>query len=163
MKINEHCSEKHVQWTIVKFKNQEMYAQNNAYDTSEIDGNVMLNEGINHLWTLACYSGTAFDDENSFLGVGDSSVAAAATQTGLQATTNLLYKLVDSGYPIYGSLQKATWQTTFNATEANFAWNEFTLSNGDSNSDVNLNRKVSSQGTKLVNEIWVLRLEITLA
>jgi hypothetical protein len=122
----------------------------------------MLNEGINYLWTLACDTGTAFDSANAFLGVGDSDVDEDASQTGLQATTNICYKAMQTGYPLYGSSQKATWQSIFNESEANFAWNELTVANGNSNDDVNLNRKVTSLGTKVSGEGWILRLEIIL-
>jgi len=37
------------------------------------------------------------------------------------------------------------------------------VANGNSDSAVNLNRKVSSQGTKISGQIWELTLEITLS
>jgi len=126
-------------------------------------GNCLLNEGINELWTILCSAGgTKFDSGNAYLGVGDSNTAADPTQTGLQATTNKLYKAMDSGYPTYGSAQKATWRSTFGDSEANFAWNEFTVANGGSDSAKNLNRKVESKGTKS-SGTWILTLDISLS
>lgn len=132
--------------------------------SSVIHGNLLLNEGINLVWTLvAGGSGTAFNNSNSYLGVGDSSTAESASQTGLQASTNKLYKAMDTGYPTYGTSQKITFRSTFGGSEANFAWNEFTAANGNSDSATNLNRKVSAQGTKTSGQTWQLTLEITLS
>jgi len=135
-----------------------------AAQTTEIQGNLLLNEGINELWSLVCGTGgVKFDNTNAYLGVGDSSTAAAATQTGLQASTNKLYKAMDATYPTYGTSQLATWKSTYGSSEANFAWNEFTVANGNSDSADNLNRVVSSQGTKVAGQTWELTLQITLS
>lgn len=151
-------------WKIRKFKNDEDYKNGVCYEESTVKGNILLNEGINTIWTLvAGGSATAFNNTNSYLGVGDSSTAEAATQTGLQATTNKLYKGMDTGYPTYGTNQKITFRSTFSGTEANFAWNEFTVANGNSDAAINMNRKVSAQGTKVSGQIWELTLEITLS
>lgn len=129
----------------------------------EFEGNILLNEGINFIWTLICGgSGTPFNNANSYLGVGDGSAAEDASQTGLQGT-NKLYKKVDSGYPQYGSDQKAVWRATFGGTEANFDWNEFTVANGSSDAAVNLNRKVTSKGTKASGSTWILTLTLSLS
>lgn len=128
-----------------------------------IQGNITLNEGINEIFTILCSSGgTKFDSVNAYLGVGDSTTASDVTQTGLQATTNKFYKAMDATYPIYGTSQKATWRSTFGTTEANFDWNEFTLANGNSDSAINLNRKVVQQGTKQNDQIWELTQEMSM-
>jgi len=151
-------------WTIRKFASKEDYIKGNFYEESIIKGNILLNEGINTIWTLvAGGSATPFNSSNSYLGVGDSTTSESPTQTGLQATTNKLYKAVDSGYPIYGANEEIIFITTFNESEANFPWNEFTVANGNSDSAVNLNRKVSSQGTKISGQIWELALKIKLS
>jgi hypothetical protein len=126
--------------------------------------NLLLNEGINALWTLVCGTGeTKFDNTNAYIGVGDSSTAASASQTGLQAASNKSYKAMDATYPTYGSSQKATWRSTFGASDANFDWNEITVANGNSDSAKNLNRKVQAMGTKTVSVSRVVTLEITLS
>ncbi|RIK41610.1 MAG: hypothetical protein DCC55_11375 [Chloroflexi bacterium] len=131
---------------------------------SEIEGNLLLNEGIGELWDLACGLGTpgAFDNTNSQIGVGDSTTSESATQTGLQASTNKLYKAVEAGYP-QRSAQTVTWRAIFGSGDANFAWQEFTVANGNSDAAVNLNRKVSNQGTKASGQTWTLDLQITLS
>jgi hypothetical protein len=129
----------------------------------KFEGNIFLNEGINFIWTLICGgSGTPFNNANSYLGVGDGTTSESASQTGLQGT-NKLYKNVDSGYPQYGSDQKAVWRATYGGTEANFAWNEFTVANGSSDTAVNLNRKVTSKGTKTSGTTWILTLTLSLS
>jgi len=160
--LRDHV-EHNTRWTIRKFANEEEYRIGRPYEVSTFTGNVLLNEGINELWTLVCSSGgTKFDNSNAYLGVGDGTTAESAGQTGLQGA-NKYYKAVDSGYPTYGTDQKATWKATFGGTEANFSWQEFTVANGNSDSAVNLNRKVSDQGTKASGQVWELTLEISLS
>ena len=126
-------------------------------------GNLLLNEGINELWALVCGTGaTLFDNTHAYIGVGDSSAAEGATQTDLQASSNKTYKAMDGGYPTYGTSQYATWRSTFATGDANYAWNEITVSNTSSGSGKNLNRKVSSMGTKTSAASWVATLQVTL-
>ena len=158
-------------WRIRKFKNCASCGEfgtckhNLPYKVSEFEQNVLLNEGINELWTIvaSASSGTKFDNSNAYLGVGDDDTAAAASQTGLQAATNKLYKAMDGGFPTFGTSQKATWRATFGGSDANFAWKEFTVANGNSDSAKNLNRKVEDEGTKTSGQTWELTLEITLS
>lgn len=162
-KLGESFKEKAV-WTIRKYSDEQQYGLGKAFEVAIVDGNILLNEGINLIWSLvAGGSGTVFSNANSYLGVGDSSTAAAATQTGLQASTNKLYKAVDASYPTYGTDQKITFKATFGASDANFSWQEFTVANGNSDSATNLNRKVSDQGTKASGQVWELTLDITLS
>ena len=163
-RLAEVLKEAKVTWKIRRFEDDAAYAANSPYSESEIDGNVMLNEGINEMWTLTCSSsGTEFDNSNAYLGVGDSNTAEDPSQTGLQAASNKLYVAMDGGYPTYGTAQKATWRSTFAGAQANFSWQEFTVANGGSDASVNLNRKVSDQGTKTAGQTWELTLEITLS
>lgn len=163
-------------WRIRRWASEEDRKANRTYTDEEalslfgiaqdtrVDGNLLLNEGINELWSLVCGTGgVKFDNSNAYLAVGDSSTAAAATQTGLQASTNKLYKAMDTSYPTYGTSQKATWKATFGSSEANFAWAEMSVANGNSDSADNLNRVVSAQGTKTSGQTWELTLEITLS
>ncbi len=84
------------------------------------------------------------------------SKAENAAQTGLVGA-NRTYVAVDTGYPVIAT-PKCTWQATFDGTTANHPWQEFAISNGT----VNLNRKVSDQGTKISGQVWTLTLEITM-
>ena len=131
--------------------------------TTRIEGNLGLNEGIQLLEDLLIGAGgTVFNNANAYLGVGDSDTAESATQTGLQASTNKLYKAMEASYPSRSS-QTVSWRSLFGTGDANFAWKEFTVANGNSDSAVNLNRKVSDQGTKPDTQAWMLTLQVTVS
>lgn len=133
------------------------------FETIHIPGNLGLNEGItNVLQLLIGASGiTPYSAANARIGVGDSTTAAAATQTDLQAGTNKLYVGMNSSYPSV-SAQTVTFQSDFSTSQANFAWQEWTIDNG-ATSHLNLNRKVQSLGTKPNTETWTLTGAVTLA
>ena len=130
--------------------------------TEKFDANIALNEGLQELIDLICGLGTPtkWDSSNARLGVGDSNTAEAATQTGLQAATNKTYKAMDANYPARTN-QTAEWRTTFGSSDANYAWEEYTVVNAASDTGKNLNRKTASKGTKASGESWVLSLSIT--
>lgn len=149
-------------WVIRKFIDEESYLSNKPYGVVVMQPNVLLNEGVNELFTILCSSGgTKFDNANAHLGVGDGFTPADPAQTGLLGA-NKLYKGMDTGFPTFGTLQKATWRATFGGSEANFAWREFTVANGSDDGAVNLNRLVSDQGVKVSGQVWELSLSITL-
>jgi len=126
-------------------------------------GNLLLNEGINELWTLVCGTGaTKFDNTNAYIGVGDDDTAADPSDTDLKGS-NKKYVAMDGSYPTYGSSQKGTWRSTFGSGDANWAWKEITVANGSSGAAKNLNRKVQSMGTKASGSTWIATLEITLS
>ena len=148
-------------WTIRKYADDDAFARGEAFEEVDIEGNLLLNEGIGVLETLLIGTGgTTFSNANARLGVGDSATVAVATQTGLQAGANKLYKAMEAGFPsIAGNV--TTWRSVFGGADANFAWNEFTVANGGSDASTNLNRKVSAQGTKTAGQTWTLDLAIT--
>jgi hypothetical protein len=152
-------------WAVSKFASRADYESRKSYEENLIEGNLLLNEGINELFTIigSAASGTKFDNTHTYLGVGDSSATESATQTGLQASTNKVYVAMDTSYPSYGTGQKIVFRATFTETVANFSWQEFTVANGNSDSAVNLNRKISNQGTKISGQIWELTMEISLS
>ena len=128
----------------------------------EIEGNIALNEGLQELIDIIIGAGTPtkWDNSNARLGVGDSNTAESASQTGLQASTNKTYKAMDTSYPARTN-QTAEWRATFGSSDANYAWEEYTIVNGADDSGKNLNRKISSKGTKAAGETWTLSLQIT--
>jgi len=128
----------------------------------EFGWNLLLNEGIGELWDLACGLGTptAFDSTNARVGVGDDTTPASADQTALLGV-NQLYVGMDTGYPTR-TAQTVDWRGTFDGTQANWAWQEFSVDNG-SVALINLNRLVSDQGTKVSGQTWVLTISITLS
>lgn len=130
------------------------------YELIKGEGNCLLNSGIDEIWDLVCGdSANHFNNAGAQIGVGDSSTAAVATQTDLQAATNKTYKGMDSGYPT-STTQKATFKASFGASDANYTWNEWVVK--QSTSAKCLNRKVESLGTK-TGGTWTLQVDITLA
>jgi len=130
------------------------------YQIIEGEGNCLLNSGIDEMWDLIVGdSSNHFDNTNAQIGVGDSSTAADATQTDLQAATNKTYKGMETGYPTSTS-QKATFKSSFGDSEANYIWNEWVVK--QSTSAKCLNRKVENLGTK-TSGTWTLEVSITLS
>jgi hypothetical protein len=130
------------------------------YEVIKGEDNCLLNTGIDEMWDLITGdSANHLNNANTQIGVGDSSTAAAPTQTDLQAATNKTYKGMESGYPTSTS-QKATFKSSFGASEANYAWNEWVVKHATSGKC--LNRKVDALGTKS-SGTWTLEVSITLS
>jgi hypothetical protein len=129
---------------------------------SEIEGNVLLNEGIQLLLDLLIGAGgTTYANANAYIGVGEDSTAAAASQTGLLGSTTT-FRPMESGYPSRSG-QTVTWRAVFGSSDANIAWNEFSVVNGSSSAGTNLNRRVSAQGTKASGQTWTVDVSITIS
>ncbi|RLG69033.1 hypothetical protein DRN93_01195 [archaeon] len=150
------------EWIVTKYESEEAFRQKCPFERNVVEGNLLLNEGIQELWDLVINTGgtTPFDNSNARLGVGDGTTAEDATQTGLVGS-NTFYKGMDTGYP-QRNAQTVTWRAVFASGEANFDWREFSVDNG-STAEKNLNRKVSNQGTKVSGQVWTLELSITLS
>lgn len=137
-------------------------ANTKPYEVIEQEGNCLLNTGIDEIWDLvtgvynATIANRCFDNTNAKIGVGDSTTTAAATQTDLQAATNKLYKAMESGFPT-STTQKSTFKSSFGSAEANWTWNEWVVkSTSATPTNICLNRKVESLGTKSTGT-WTLR------
>lgn len=139
------------------------------YEVLEGEGNLLMTAGALQLWKALRGDGslTAFSSANAHLGVGDSSTAASAAQTDLQAATNKLRKAMDSGWPDVGTADGLAtdnlmqFKATFGDSEANFAWAEWAVFNASS-AGLMLNRKVSALGTKASGS-WTLTVTLSLA
>ncbi len=139
----------------------------------EIAGNLLVNGGITRLLNLlVAAGGTAFNNANAFTGVGDSTTAAAATDSDLGAgagSTHRLFKAMNGGFPSV-SAQTATFASDFVSADANFAWQEWGLTAGASSASGNgfltpttlLNHKITSLGTK-VTGTWTLTTTATIS
>lgn len=120
----------------------------------------LTNAGRNHIaTTLIGESVTAFDNTNSYIGVGDSTTAFAAGQTDLQAASNKLRKAMDSTYP-QRSTNVLTFRSTFATGDANFAWQEWAVFNASSAGTM-LSRLVESLGTKTSAQSWQMTVTLT--
>lgn len=116
--------------------------------------------GRNHLVQAGIGAAvTAFNNANSYIGVGDSSTAFAAGQTDLSAASNKLRKAMDATYP-QGATNVLTFRSTFGTSEANFAWNEWGIFNASSGGTM-LSRKVESLGTKTSAQTWQFTVTLT--
>ena len=137
--------------------------ENEPYEVIEKEGNLLLNEGINALWSILCETTpaeTRYTSANARIGVGNGTTAAAATDTGLVGASTA-FKAMEAGFPTFGSSQKATFKSSFGDADANFAWNEWTIDNG-ATPNKNLNRKVESLGTKTTGT-WTLEVSVTIS
>lgn len=143
----------------------------------EIHGNLLVNEGIGRLLDLLCGAGgTAYNNANAYIGVGDTATAAAATDTELLATQNAanrFYKIMVATYPVSpgsNGAQSRDWRADFTTTEANFAWQEWTIAAGATTASgsgflvgtTNLNRKIQSLGTKTTGT-WTMTGTVTIS
>jgi len=164
----EHGNWKGV-WEILKFHEDEN-------DPAILDGtavpyevvtveNVVLLVGWNELIRiLVGASANTFTQPNTQIGIGDSSTAAANTQTDLQASTNKFYQVLDaSGGLVVGANGGTTntliVQTTIGTSNANFSWQELVIK--QSVSGICLNRAVANMGTKS-SGTWIAKCTITL-
>lgn len=104
-------------------------------------------------------SPTFFDNSNSYIGVGDSNTAFAASQTDLQAASNKTRKAMDATYPTR-STNVLTFRSTFGTSDANYAWEEWGVFNASSSGTM-LSRKVESLGTKTSAQSWQMTGTLT--
>lgn len=140
------------------------------YDILDIDGNMLVYGGVSALWEMATADTPAiarFTSANSAIGVGDSATASTAAMTDLQGT-NKLRKLVNGGYPEHTdgtgvANNTVRFRSTFDTTEANFAWNEAGVFNSTTVSGSRmLNRRVQSMGTKTSTSSWQITFDISI-
>jgi len=129
--------------------------------TEKWKGNLGLQEGRQELIDIICGLGapTKWDSGNARLGVGNSSNPVLEDQTGLQGASKS-WMAMDGTYP-QRTAQTAKWRATWGVNDGNYAWEEYTVVNASDDTGKNLNRCLSSKGTKAVGETWTLQLSIT--
>lgn len=103
---------------------------------------------------------TAFNTANGHIGVGDGTLAFAATQTDLQGA-NKARKVMDAGYPT-SSGGAMTFRATFGTADANFTWAEWGVFNAASLGTM-MNRVIQANGTKASTETKQVTVTVTLA
>lgn len=167
-----------VRWSVAKFHGEVSGADWDAglaepYELIEREGNLLLIGGASALFECLIGNGTAtagqaltyFNNANARIGVGDSTTAAADTQTGLQAATNKTYKAMDATYPQHtdttgtSSSKTITLRATFGTSDANYDWKEWCIDNGTRT----LNRKQENLGTKTSAASWVFTVTVSLS
>lgn len=147
------------------------------YETDIYEHNLLLGGGVSCLWQALIGNGTAtagqaltyFNNTQAAIGVGDSTTAAAVTDTDLVAATNKLRKGQNAGFPSHtdgtsAGAQTIQWQSTFATSEANYAWQEAGVFNSATNGTGRmLNRKVTSMGTKTSASSWQITFSISVS
>lgn len=147
------------------------------YDMVVTHHNLLMYGGASCQWQTLIGNGTTtagqaltyFNNAQAAIGVGDSTTAAAATQTNLQAATNKLRKAMDATYPqhtdgVVVGAASITFRSTFATGDANFAWQEWGIFNSTTDGTGRmLNRKVEALGTKTSAATWQTTVTITLA
>ena len=153
---------------------EDAVARFGNHEWIDMGENLMLNAGITVLLNLLVGAGgqTNFSATNARVGVGTSSTAAVATQTGIQA--GAFYQGMDGTYPQVSS-QTVTFRATIASGNGNQSWQEFIIDNYAatggtsyttssptySSTLVALNRLVSNQGTKTSGQTWILTISVT--
>lgn len=140
------------------------------YEHQHHVGNMLTYGGVSALFDRlidATPTVGVFDNSNAYLGVGDSSTAAAATQTDLQAATNKHREAMDASFPTHtdGTDEAAAsvvFKSTFETGDANFTWNEWGLFNASTSGRM-LSRRVFSGGTKTSSDTWTLTVTYTIS
>lgn len=76
---------------------------------------------------LAGLGGTAFNNANAFIGVGNGNTAPAVGQTDLQGASKVR-KAMDATFPSRAA-QILSYQSTYGTVDANFSWEELAIFN----------------------------------
>lgn len=152
-----------------------------AFDSIEIEGNLLVIGGASVQWQTLIGNGTTtagqaltyFNNANAAIGVGNSTTAAADTQTNLQGAvsgTDRFRVAMDATYPLHtdstgtAGSKTITFRATFGTGTANIAWQEWGIFNSATDGTGRmLNRKVESLGTKTSAATWVLTISLSLA
>lgn len=165
----------HCHITLAKFWG-DWHPEAEPFAVEEWDGNMLVYGGVSLLWQYALGNGvttagqtlTFLQNGKAAIGVGDSSAATAAGQTDLQATTNKLRVLMDTGYPshtdgVVAASNTLRFRSTFDTTQANFAWNEAGVFNtATAGAGRMLNRKVQAMGTKTNTASWQITFDVSI-
>lgn len=153
---------------VLKF-NGDSTDEADLYEVVNGTPNLLVYGGASALWHRVTGGTTvaAFSNANAYLGVGDSTTAAAATQTDLQAATNKAYIAMDATYPLHtdgtgSGAASCQFRATAATGTANYAWQEWATFNASSSGRM-LQRKVESLGTKTSASTWQLLITLTLA
>jgi hypothetical protein len=140
------------------------------YSVTEHHGNLIVNAGWTRILNLATAGGgQALTATSGRIGAGNSSTAAADTQTDLQAAAgaaNRWFQVLSTGPTV--SVDQITLAAAFGTADGNFVWAEFGIDIGTptvtSSAVVNatlLNRAVSAQGTKASGQTWTATATLT--
>lgn len=143
----------------------------------EVAGNLLTTAGLDRLTSLFIGAGgQAFTNSRAAVGVGNSSTAATVSDTSLGGNSagNSYWQAPDVSNPTQSN-GTISCSSTFGASDANFAWNEWGLGIATAavtanavfatatTSGILINHKVQSMGTKVDPAIWTLAASITIS
>jgi hypothetical protein len=139
-------------------------------DLVRASGNLLVNAGLTRLTSLlTAAGGQALTNTSARIGVGDSSTAAAVTDTDLGAaagSTHRQFEVMQATFPSTAT-GVVTLQAVFGTSEANFVWNEWGIDIGTptvtAGTTVNtlFNHKVINLITKTSNAAVTFTVTIT--
>lgn len=140
------------------------------FEVLTAEHNLLVNAGIQRMLDLLIVAGgQGFNNANSRIGVGDSTTAASASQTDLQAiagASDRQFEIMDATFPSRAS-QTVTWRSTFASGEANFHWQEWCIDPGTAAGTTivtpMLNRKVTDLSTKVAGQVWQFSVTLTIS
>jgi len=163
-------------WKVEKFHGDSI--DGTPYEVIEKEGNLLMHGGASCIWQTLIGNGNAssgqtltyFNNSNAHIGVGNGTIAAAATQNDLQAsagTANQIRKAMDATYPSHTDGTGAgagtiTFRSTYGTADANFHWYEWGVFNGVSGGRM-LNRKQEDLGSKTSASTWTFSVSLSLA
>jgi hypothetical protein len=147
------------------------------YEVIRQVGNLLMYGGASVLWQALIGNGTTtadqlltyFSNARAAIGVGDSTTAAAATQTDLQAASNKLRVAMDATYPLHtdgtsSGAASITFRATFGTSQANWSWQEWAVFNSATAATGRmLNRKVTDLGSKTSAASWTFTVTLSLS
>lgn len=123
--------------------------------------------GRNNIAALVVSTGNMrpWNSTGAYFLVGNSTATHTTTHSWMLGANSTM-KAMDATYPTRAT-NINTFRATFSTAEANFAWNEWGITNTTSTADANeslLNRKVEdpSLGTKTSAQSWQITADITM-
>lgn len=153
----------HIDWEIYKWKNSyDKELGKPADEVFRAKKNILLCGGVSEfLKLLSGTGGIPYNAENTRIYVGDCATVENFYQTGIIATgDHCASAKLDGGYP-YVDGNKLFYQASFGNDDANFMWNEVSITNGDFKNSIALNRKEEFMGYKQEGT-WTIRVTISI-
>ena len=158
-----------INWHIEKFASEADHLAGNAYEVSDVPGNLLTTAGIGRIATLlTAGTGNLISTTTARVGVGNGVGTAAIGDTDLSAaagSTNRWFQTCTVTTPS----NVLTFAATFASGDGNYAWNEFgidigtaTVTSAATVNAVLLNHKTSiAQGTKASGQVWTATATVT--
>jgi hypothetical protein len=158
-----------INWHVEKFASEADFAAGNAYEASDVRGNLLTTAGIGRIATLLnAGTGNLIATTTARVGVGNGAGTAVIGDTDLSASAGSANRWFQTCTVTIPS-NVLTFAATFASADGNFAWNEFgidigtaTVTSGNTVNAVLLNHKTSiAQGTKASGQVWTATATVT--